>query len=157
MGSLSNLADRVQALRESVPVIVSEKAVEAATVIVTDLTNVTPADTGAAISNWQLTLDTPAEAPREPFNASPRGRMRQGVWTHAVDPALTREANAPPTLDAAKIVLADRVPGQPIFISNVLPYAEILDQGSSDQAPAGFVDRAVILAREIIDKIRFSL
>jgi hypothetical protein len=59
------------------------------------------------------------------------------------------------TIEQALSAIAARAPGQPIFITNVLPYAELLDQGSSEQAPAGFVDRAVVLARESVDKLNF--
>lgn len=152
MSTLTDLANSIEALNASIPTIVSEKAVEVATAIVDDLALVTPADRGDALSNWQVTLDSPSIDPVTAYEPSPRGRMVRGVWTHSVPPEITRAANAPATIDAAKIVLQARVPGQPIFITNLLPYVEVLDQGSSDQAPAGFVDRALILARESIDK-----
>lgn len=150
--TLTDLANSIEAFSDALPTVISTKAVQVAETIVDDLAAVTPADTGAALSNWQVTLDSPAESPVEPYTPSPRGRMVNGQWTHTVAPDITRAANAPATIDAAKIHLQSRIPGQLIFITNVLPYVEILDQGSSDQAPAGFVDRAVILARETVDK-----
>jgi hypothetical protein len=95
MGDLGDLAKRLRQLRERLPVIVATKTNEVAMTIVRDLTVETPVDQGAALSNWQVSLDSPISAPIPPYAPSPRGRMINGVWTHMVPPEITRAANAP--------------------------------------------------------------
>lgn len=157
MGDLSNLADRIDKFVVELPTTVNSTAMEVANTILLDLTEVTPVDKGDALSNWQASLDAPVNAPIPAFAPSPRGRMVEGRWTHTVSPEATREANAPATLAAGKIIIEGKQPGQPVFLTNVLPYIQGLNEGNSEQAPAGFVDRAVILGRSVIERLRFIL
>lgn len=124
-------------------------AMAVADAIVIDLAYSTPADVGEAISNWQVTLDGEATTILPAYFPSPKGRTRKGVWAHTVDPVQTAQFNAPATIDAARAVLRTKAPGQIIFITNNLDYIRLLDQGSSDQAPAGFVERARIIGEQV--------
>lgn len=86
----------------------------------------TPVDKGVARSNWVVSLDRafegtiPAYAPGEGLGVG-------------------EAANAQAAIQQALAVIASRRPGQSIVIANNLPYIEPLNQGSSRQAPAGFV------------------
>jgi hypothetical protein len=152
--TLTDLADEMDAVSAKLTDGASEIAKKVASTILEDLSQVTPVDTGEALSNWQVSVDAPMLAAIPAHVASPRGRMRDGVWTHTVDPQVTRGANAPPTLDAGLLLIEAKLPGEPIFISNSVDQIEILDSGSSNQAPAGFVDRAVILGRNVVEKTK---
>jgi hypothetical protein len=121
------------------------------------LTEVTPADVGDAISNWQVSIEAPARGVIPAFAPSPRGRMIHGKWTHTVDPQITRSNNAPIAQAKAQAILEGKQPGQSIFITNELPYIKKLDSGSSDQAPAGFFDRALIVGKLALDKAKSLL
>jgi hypothetical protein len=144
----------MQALNKRLHGTASNAAIDAAKAIINDLTTTTPIDEGTAVSNWQVSLDAPDLHSIEAFAPSPRGRMIDGVWTHTVPPEITRAANVPLVLAAAEAQLFRKQPGQMIYISNNEPYIQRLNDGSSLQAPAGFVDRAVIIGRTTVDKIR---
>lgn len=154
MADLNDLAASMYKLATRIPVFGNQVAKDTASTILKDLTQVTPTDTGAALSNWQLTLDSPAVGIVSPFAPSPKGTTRKGVWTHRVDPLITAQANAQPTLDAGLIVLQGKAPGQSIFIANNLEYIAELDAGSSQQVPAAFVDRAMILGFAVIQNAK---
>lgn len=90
----------------------------------------TPVDTGRARSNWQASLDGPARGTREAYAPGTAGN--------------TAAANTQAAQDQAKAVIAAQRPGQAIHITNNLPYIGRLNDGHSAQAPAGFVQTAVL-------------
>lgn len=79
----------------------------------------TPVDTGRARSNWQVELNQPASGTAEPVAASA-------------------------AVAAAEAKIATAKPGDTIHITNNLPYIGRLNDGWSAQAPAGFVETAVL-------------
>ncbi len=85
------------------------------------LVNETPFDTGRARSNWLAGLKTP--------------RRDIKVGKFGEEPAVVI-ANAKKRIDRSK-------PGDIIWISNNIAYINRLNAGSSTQAPAGFVEKAV--------------
>ncbi len=139
----------------TIPVDASSAAKAAATAVIQDLISVSPAgtaaDTGTAVSNWQTSVGAPLEDTIAAYNPSPRGATRDGAWTHAVDPEQTRANNAPMVLEQAMDALSDKQPGQPIYITNNLPYIGVLNNGSSTQEPGGYTDRAHIVAESAIE------
>jgi len=101
----------------------------------------TPVDKGPARSNWLVSLGSPrgdqipAYAPGE----------RLGV---------NEQSNAAAALAQGSSVVGVRKEGQDIFITNNIPYIGKLNDGSSAQAPANFVEKAVMEAREIVKGTR---
>lgn len=87
------------------------------------LIDVTPVDTGWARANWVPSIGTPVE--------NPVGDD-QNVSTSAQERGI-----------AEIFAYAATGEGQPIFISNNVPYIQALNDGHSQKAPAGFVDLAV--------------
>jgi len=101
-----------------------EKTVRAVALIVdAELVNMTPVDTGRARANWNPSLNTPDPTIREP------GQKK------SIDPV------------ASAFKLTDT-----ILISNNLPYIKPLNNGSSKQAPAGFVDAALAKGKRAVKK-----
>lgn len=90
----------------------------------------TPVDTGRARSNWQASLGAPATGTREAYAAGTGGS--------------TGAANATAAQEQAKRVVAGSQPEQAVHITNNLPYIGKLNDGHSAQAPAGFVQTAVL-------------
>lgn len=83
----------------------------------------TPVDTGRAKNNWNADIN-------------------------AVDASTTEEAN--PNADGTgkiSVALGSYKSGDTVFISNNLPYIRRLNEGHSKQAPAGFVEAGVALAK----------
>ncbi|MEM6902249.1 MAG: hypothetical protein AAF556_03300 [Pseudomonadota bacterium] len=79
------------------------------------VTRATPVDTGTARGNWQPTLNQPA--------------------TEVLETTQVQNAQADATATAFEM-------GDVAFISNNTAYIGKLNEGSSRQAPAGFVERA---------------
>jgi len=69
----------------------------------------TPVDTGRLRGNWQVQLNKPAK----------------GTLT-------TTKAQSPDAAKKAKL-------GDSVFITNNLPYAQVIENGSSKQAPSGMI------------------
>jgi hypothetical protein len=151
--TLLDLAKQMDRLPAKLANGANEAKKEIASAVVLDLAKVTPADTGEAISNWQV-ASGPSVALIGAHVPSRRGRMIRGVWTHSIDPEITRAANAPIAIEQANLVIKASAPGEPIFIVNTTPQIVQLDRGTSKQEPGGFVYRAIILGRTIIDRIR---
>ena len=88
----------------------------------------TPVDTGWARANWVPNI----------------GGKRQA-------PSGTRESvsSADQNAGVAKVATSYRHQQGPVFISNMVPYIVHLNEGSSRQAPAGFVQNAVTKAVQV--------
>lgn len=92
---------------------------------------VTPVDTTKAQSNWLVGLGEPAKS-----ELGPRGETREssGSMTYAEVDRLIRTAKA----------------GQTIYLTNNVAYIGRLNAGSSKQAPAGFIEAAGLIGREVL-------
>ncbi len=107
---------------------VAEMAVTAGTTIATE----TPVDTGRARANWH----SGATDNDEPIF---KGEDKTGSVSIQ---RIVKAANA-------------KKPRQSIFLYNNLPYIGRLNAGSSDQAPAGFVEKAIAKARKKLMRRKF--
>lgn len=96
--------------------------------ITANLKRDTPRDTSWARSNWIGSKRTPAVALKEP-SGRPSG----------ADVAQARGAQAAGEAALASYNLADGS----LFVTNNVPYIVPLNSGSSKQAGAGFVERAI--------------
>lgn len=81
----------------------------------------TPVDTGRARGNWLPSIGTPREETlRDKFDPSGQNAIAEAT-------ALVSSVKA----------------GDTVYISNNLEYIQALNEGHSQQAPAGFVEKAV--------------
>jgi len=136
------LAETLEAKAKAIDEAASQTAVDTALAIVGDLAYKTPVDTSQALSNWQVTLDGPAASTIAPHFPGSQGS--------------TYRASAAETIANAKTVLKNKKPGQAIYITNNLPYIKRLNDGYSAQAPAGFVERAVLIGRKMLSKFKIK-
>lgn len=85
----------------------------------------TPVDSGWARANWQPSVGSPATevVGSEDAVASAETAQREGITT-----------------------VATYAGPEPVFVANNVPYIARLNDGWSQQAPSGFVDRAVTKA-----------
>lgn len=159
--TFKNLAIDFRELSSTLPERANRAKQVAASTINNDLLQITPVDTGLAVSNWIVTLDTPSTETRSAFIPAKEGYSKQtkGVknWTHRGDPESTRQANIAPASELARATIESAAPGQPICIANNLDYIQLLDTppGHSSQA-VKFVDRAIILGREIASRVTIT-
>ena len=132
---LLDLATSLEKKAKAIDEAASKLAVDTALTIVGDLAFKTPVDTSQALSNWIVTLETPSSDKIKPHFPGEGGS--------------TQKASAAETINQARKILAGKKLGQRIFITNNLPYIRRLNDGYSKQAPAGFVERAVLIGRKM--------
>lgn len=138
--SLDRFSNRFRSLtnrvEKNIPIIQRRLA----SAVVRNVAQATPADTGRAISNWQVGIGStptgviPAHSPGEKGSSAAQ--------------------NIQQTISAAEATLAAFREGRDIIIANNLPYIQQLNQGSSVQAPANFVSTAVAAAVSELATIR---
>jgi len=111
----------IVALNQSVERVVVRLTLE----VTANLTEATPVDTGWARANWVPRIGGPAGS------ASPDSGVpsRQAEQQAAI----------------AEVAVNYQLPAQ-VHIANHVDYVPILNEGSSSQAPEGFVERAIDLA-----------
>lgn len=132
---LLDLATSLEKKAKAIDEAASKLAVDTALTIVGDLAFKTPVDTSQALSNWIVTLETPSSDKIKPHFPGEGGS--------------TQKASAAETINQARKVLTKKKPGRKIYITNNLPYIRRLNDGYSKQAPAGFVERAVLIGRKM--------
>lgn len=140
---LKYLADRLDRLAEQVSDRANEVAKQVAIAVVKDLIPATPADTTRALSNWVPSFGSPVNYSIFPYVSGQLGS--------------TRGASVSAALAEAMSAIADKKPGQSIFFTNNVDYILQLNAGSSKQAPAGFVERSVLIGRLTLRKARLGL
>lgn len=138
---LSEFASDMRSLASELDDGVNDLVKEVAGAILGDLILRNPVDTSKSLSNWQVKIGAP---PSMELNAYFEGQFGS-----------TEGASSSAALAAGRKAMKVRKTGQPIFVSNVLEYTFYLnDLGTSKQAPAGYVDLAVLAGRVIIDTAR---
>jgi len=133
MASLSEFSKRMGKIATDVEVN-ADKMVRK-TVLAVDQAVVlsTPVDKGRARSNWVAELDAPFEGDIEPY--APGDELGLGEAGNAA--AAIAQAAAVASAYNGKL-------NSEVHITNNLPYIQVLNDGSSEQAPANFVEEAVI-------------
>lgn len=123
----------------TVNVVSNEKAKAVALTFLREVVNHTPVDTTLAASNWMVSLG-----------------VMPSLATHSIRLAYvygsggsTAEASRAAAIAAGAEVIAKKLPGQPLYVYNVIPYIRRLDAGWSSQEPAGFVARARLIASKV--------
>lgn len=131
MATFEQFARNIRALGRGIERNTNDAIIRAAGIAQTNIILATPVLTGHARLNWQVVL---VEAPTlEIPGGDPSGQA-----------AITRNQQS----------LGVRQLGQAIYISNIAPYIVPLNQGSSAQAPAGFVEAGVVAAVSTIRNAR---
>lgn len=102
----------------------------------------TPVDTGRARSNWRVGVGSPPTGTIAAF--SPGSGGSSGAQ------------NAQAALDAAKAVLSSDKLGDVVYVSNNVDYIMHLNDGSSPQAPAGFIQLAIQAGIAAAKKIKLT-
>jgi len=108
----------------------------------------TPVDTGWARSNW---IPRVGEPQLEPVGSRPTGKEENlPVTRGATGRPRYSLVDFGPQIDGREQVTGYKIDveagAQHVFVSNNVPYIGDLNDGSSKQAPAGFVERAIVKA-----------
>ena len=128
---ISLLSQRILKIQRNIVDGANEKVKRAAKAYLTEVVQGTPADTGQAISSWKVGL-----------NYSPRGTRTFSKGAKGS----TRAVNISAVLNFELPKIDSRQTGQTIYIVNTTSYIGLLNAGRSNQAPAGFIDKARLAA-----------
>lgn len=142
-GNLLDLANRLEKRKAEIETAASDAAVFIALTAVGELAFTTPVDSSKALSSWIVTLDAPSDIVGKAHFPGSQGS--------------TRNASAQETIALAKAALANKKPGQKIYITNSQPYIRRLNNGYSAQQAAGFVERCLLKARKAAQRYKLKL
>jgi len=138
MGNLATLAQMLRERANNIGKTSNDIKKKVVLAIVNDLVYHTPVDTSQALSNWQVSIG----APKTDFIAA----------YYEGEGGSTQKSSAAEAIRVATNLLKNVQPGQTVFITNNAPYIEQLNNGSSAKAPAGFVERAELLGRRVLNQ-----
>lgn len=141
--TLLALAERLESIAAKIETGANEIKKAVAREIVKDLIPATPVDTSRALSNWIVSNGRAHNYSIAPHVAGISGSTRGASMSVAL-------ADAMALIETAK-------PGVPIFITNNLSYIRSLNEGSSRQAPAGFVERSALIGRNIVTATKLKI
>ena len=143
MKTLLDLAKRMDYLSVEIPKALSNNISQTSELLQVGLTAHTPVDTSKALSNWVLTLEEPFDLDLDAYRLGSGGS--------------TQNASIQEALTQGRQQLKLKKPGMPVFISNNADYIRKLNDGSSKQAPAGFIEREVMIAKRSSRRIGFRV
>lgn len=104
----------------------------------------TPVDTSKALSNWRIAVGG-------------SGYGAEAIPAYYVgSKGSTRSASEKAAIEAAKADLKRARAGSPIAIINQVPYIGALAAGSSAQAPAGWVEGAILVGKYAAKEYNFN-
>ena len=133
MGTLRGLANRLNRLAdEGVRERLADERARVALAMIRALIDSTPVDTSAALSNWRVSDGPLGDAIR----AHVPGEKRS-----------TQGASAAVALAEAERAIQAGKHANALVIFNSIPYIRRLNEGSSSQAPAGFIEKAILAGR----------
>lgn len=101
----------------------------------------TPVDTGRARMGWNATINEPSNEVPAPAPEGHKGKSKGGSEYYPM-PKITA------SLVQGVVKISDK-----IFITNRVPYIGKLNAGSSEQAPARFVERAAERVQAVVSKL----
>lgn len=125
MADPAAFASRIGSIASNVPKRADIAVKKAALAAVSAVITATPVDTGRARANWIVSMDVSSESVRDTLGTDPSAAIADAV---------------------AKIATYNGNINRSIHITNNLPYIGRLNEGSSSQAPAGFVEKSIRVA-----------
>lgn len=142
-GTLLELADEIDTARLLIKLRTRELTKYVALKMLIYLVNITPVDTSKAVSNWRIAVGGSG------YGAEPLPPYYPGVA------GSTGAASASAAIEAAKAALKGAQPRKALAIINRVPYIQRLNEGSSSQAPAGFIEEAILVGRVAVKEYNF--
>ncbi len=132
MASLKAFVKRIQRRARQVETGASKALRATALTVNQTVILATPVDTGHARANWQVGIDAPITDEIDEEDESGVATISQNAGT-----------------------IKGATPQKSIILSNNVPYINRLNEGSSAQAPAQFVQLAILEAVNAVKKTRF--
>ena len=136
---LTQFATLMSKRAAALPANVQKAKRDIATIVAINVIDMTPVDEGHAISNWQVSSE--GNMPRvQPHYPGTKGS--------------SRTENSHATITKAVIAIQSIGSGKTIHIGNGIDYIADLNNGTSTQAPRGFVQTAILIAKNHIPKVK---
>ena len=142
MGDLLSLAERIDKLDEQFSGHGNDLKKKAAVEVLDHLTAATPVDTSNAVSNWQVGVNQKIGSSIKPYFPGILGS--------------TAAQSSQMAFEVGKRKIEQSKPGEVIYLSNLVDYIKKLNAGTSKQAPAGFVEASVAIARNQLKSVKFK-
>lgn len=133
MANPRGFAKKMRAWADDIPKQVNEVKKQVASEIILQVVPATPVLTGQARSNYHTAINEPD-----------RSILAFGPFTKDGYRSIAQMRQVIPRVK----------PGEPLYITNNLPYIYKLNDGSSKQAPKNFIEIAINEARDIIRRQR---
>ena len=154
--SMNKLAEDMLSLNRRIPLEANRLKQDAAMLLENNLTQTTPIDTGAAISNWVATINVPFDGLLDPYAPS-----HLGTHNHPEHGDISGAAfNAQGAMDAARVIVATAQPGQTIFISNNDPAIDETNSGRTRTIPPnsgpGYVESSITASMDVMSRATFK-
>lgn len=140
MVTLAQFEPRLKALTLQIMGNIDEGVRKVALAIDQAVVMATPVDTGAARSNWLVSMGSSRTDTISPYDPGLAGS--------------TASANVSQALEQGRLVIEGYTSGKVIYISNNLPYIQRLNDGWSKQAQAGYILKAVQAATAALGNVR---
>lgn len=141
MATMRGFSKRIKAIADGVDKNASTMMRKTVITVASSVALRTPVDTGRARANWQTQIGSAASGVISGFAAGSKG----STGAAAVAVATNKAVQVMSRYDRS---------GVDVYISNNLPYIGRLNQGSSKQAPAGFIEAAIQAGQNAIRKSR---
>lgn len=133
------LARWCDALPDRIDAAASQVAKDVTIAMARDLIEHTPVDVTTAASNWQASINAPAMFELPAIYPGERGS--------------TAEQSRREALAHVTRTMADKDPGETIYLSNLTPYIIDLNNGSSKQEPPGFFQRGILVGERYAQQV----
>lgn len=152
--SMNQLTKFTAGLYDRITAATNQRKREAVLAIEMGLVQTTPIDTGAAISNWLVSRDSPRTDVIAPYAPSVKATHKHATLGDVAGASY----NVQGAMEQAQSEVVQSIPGEPLFIANNVPYMEKLDgEGTSKQAQPGFVDRAIMAGVDVMNRAKLVL
>lgn len=137
--NLAQLATRMNHRADTLAKVASDIKKQFARTLVEELIYETPIDTSQALSNWTIGIDTSPNS----FIAA----HSPGMW------GSTFVASSSQAISLAHALIATAGTRQSIWIANNTPYIIDLNNGSSRQAPAMYIEKTIASVKKQLPKM----
>lgn len=141
MGSLQDLADDLDDLSFGLPAKVNQVVQLVSALVLTEVVKGTPVDIGTARSNWQASISVPVLDSVDAY--APGSHL-----------GIDEQENANAAIAIGKVSISTRKDGEDVWIVNNLDYIQLLNAGSSKQAPQLFVEKAILVGIRQLDNVK---